>query len=167
MSGTRPAAVADFDAIATITNHYIATTAIHFGYEPVTADELRATWQEQLAVYPWLVTVDAEGRVVGYAKSGSFRTRAAYRWTTETGIYLAPECCGHGLGTPLYRALLDALRARGFHSAIGGIALPNAASVRLHERLGFVHVGTIAQAGRKFDRWHDLGFWQLLLATNG
>lgn len=154
----------DFDAIAAITNHYIATTAIHFGHEPVAADELRASWCFGEAKFPWFVTLAADGDVVGYAKAGTFRARAAYQWTTETGIYLAPAHCGRGLGLPLYRTLLDELRTRGFHSAIGGIALPNAASVRLHERLGFVAAGVIQQAGWKFAKWHDLGFWQLRLA---
>lgn len=153
----------DFAAIAAITNHYIRTTAIHFGYEPVTADELRAAWQEKVDVHPWLVTTDHDGDAIGYAKAGVWRGRAAYRWTTETGIYMAPSWCRHGLGAPLYRRLLAVLRAQGFHAAIGGIALPNDASVRLHERLGFTHVGTFPRAGRKFDRWHDVGFWHLPL----
>jgi len=158
----RLAAASDFAAIAAITNHYIRTTAIHFGYDDVAADELRATWADRTVPYPWLV-LDVDGEVAGYAKAGSWRTRTAYRWITETGIYLAPRFCGHGLGEPLYRRLLDVLRAQGFHAAIGGIALPNAASVRLHERLGFVACGVVPRAGRKFDAWHDVGFWQLLL----
>jgi L-amino acid N-acyltransferase YncA len=152
----------DFTAIAAITNHYIRTTAIHFGYEDVTADEVRATWREHHDVHPWLVCCDSDD-VLGYAKSGAFRARAAYRWIVETGIYFAPAHTGRGLGAPLYQRLLAVLRAQGFHAAIGGIALPNAASVRLHERLGFVHAGTVPRAGRKFDRWHDLGFWHLAL----
>ncbi|MBL8738827.1 MAG: N-acetyltransferase [Planctomycetes bacterium] len=157
----RPARDDDFAAIAAITNHYIATTTIHFGHEPVTEDELRAAWREGSGCFPWFVTLGDDGTVAGYAKAGSFRARAAYRWTTETGIYLAPAMLGRGLGRPLYRTLLDELQVRGFHSAIGGIALPNVASVRLHERLGFVHVGTIREAGWKFGAWHDVGFWQL------
>jgi L-amino acid N-acyltransferase YncA len=128
----------------------------------VPADDLRTLWQHGTASYPWLVA-EQGGGVVGYAKAGEFRSRAAYRWTTEAGIYLAPEHCGRGLGPPLYRRLLDVLRAQGFHLAIGGITLPNAPSVALHERLGFVHWGTVARVGRKFDAWHDVGFWQLHL----
>jgi phosphinothricin acetyltransferase len=162
MSGTviRLATANDFAAIAAITNHYIRTTAIHFAYEDVAADELRALWRQHEAIYPWLVAETGRA-VVGYAKSGSFRARTAYLWTTETGIYLAPEQRGRGLGRQLYSRLLDVLRAQGFHSVIGGIALPNDTSVRLHERLGFVPCGTVQRAGRKFDRWHDVGFWQL------
>ncbi|MBL8728371.1 MAG: N-acetyltransferase [Planctomycetes bacterium] len=158
----RLAADGDFDAIAAITNHYIRHTAIHFGAEDVPAATLRALWCAHADVYGWLVA-ERHGEVVGYAKAGEFRTRAAYRWTTETGIYLAPAHRGRGLGAPLYRRLLEVLRAQGFHTAVGGITLPNPASVRLHERLGFVHWGTVAHAGRKFDAWHDVGFWQLML----
>ena len=160
----RLAAAPDFAAIAAITNHYIRTTAIHFGSEDVTAEELRSSWSEQLETYPWLVHLDADGTVLAYAKSGTWRSRAAYRWTTETGIYVRVDRCGRGLGLPLYRRLLTVLQAQGFHGAIGGIALPNAASVRLHERLGFVPTGVVPRAGRKFDRWHDVGFWQRRLA---
>lgn len=156
----RLAEAADFAPIAAMTNHYIRTTAIHFGTTEVTAAELRALWQEHHDRYPWLVATRGE-TVLGYAKAGVFRARAAYLWSTETGIYLDPTELGQGLGSPLYAQLLAMLRAQGFHTAIGGIALPNAASVRLHERLGFHHCGTFARVGRKFDRWHDVGFWQL------
>ena len=155
----------DFDAIAAITNHYIRTTAIHFGYEDVTAAELRTQWRDKTDdLYPWLVTTDHDGDVIGYAKAGPLaRARAAYQWSTGPASTPTRAGAGIGLGAPLYRRLLDVLRAQGFCAAIGGIALPNAASVGLHERLGFVHTGTVPQAGRKFDRWHDLGFWHLRL----
>ncbi|HEX5053214.1 MAG TPA: GNAT family N-acetyltransferase [Planctomycetota bacterium] len=158
----RLAEAEDFAAIAAITNHYIKTTAIHFNYVQVTAEELRSLWREHLDVYPWLVR-EVGGTVAAYAKAGVYRARRAYHWTTETGIYVAAEHCGRGIGRPLYERLLAVLRAQGFHSVIGGIALPNDASVRLHERLGFVHCGTMPRVGRKFDRWHDVGFWQLAL----
>ncbi len=168
MSGTtiRLATAADLTTIAAITNHYIRTTTVHFATQPVSAQDLHDDWHAQCDVYPWLVT-EVAGTVLGYAKAGVFRSRAAYRWTTETGIYLDVDHCGQGLGEPLYRRLLGTLRAQGFHSAIGGIALPNPGSVRLHERLGFVPVGAIRRAGRKFDRWVDIGFWQLELQGPG
>ncbi|MFY9345693.1 MAG: N-acetyltransferase family protein [Planctomycetota bacterium] len=156
----RLAVAADFVAIAAITNHYIRTSAIHFGYEDVPAAELQQLWLQHADVYPWLVC-EHSGDVLGYAKAGVFRARAAYRWITETGIYLRGDQCGRGLGGPLYTTLLAVLRAQGFHGAVGGIALPNDASVRLHERLGFQAAGRIPRAGRKFDRWHDVGFWYL------
>jgi phosphinothricin acetyltransferase len=150
----------DFDAIAAITNHYIETTAIHFSYEPVTAGDLRALWRP--GTFPWLVADDAAG-IIGYAKAGTWRDRAAYKWTPEVGLYLAPDARGRGTGTALYTALLAACAARGFRSVIAGITLPNPASVALHARLGFVPTGVIRDAGYKLGAWHDVGFWQKLL----
>ena len=162
----RDAREGDFDAIAAITNHYIATTAIHFGYDAVTAAELRAMWLHHGARFPWLVAAsgDDEAAVIGYAKAGTWRERAAYQWTCEVGLYLAPDRRGQGTGTRLYTALLDACAARGFRSALGAITLPNPASVALHERLGFAPAGVVREAGYKLDAWHDVGFFQKLLA---
>ncbi len=155
--------LADCGPTADLTNHYITTSAIHFGTEHVAPEYFERLWTSTRARYPWLVATDDAGRYQGYAKAGVWRDRAAYDWTAEAGIYLVTEAQGQGRGTALYRALLDDLRARGFHSAIGGITLPNEPSVRLHESLGFAHVGTVRRAGWKLDRWHDVGFWQLLL----
>jgi L-amino acid N-acyltransferase YncA len=162
----RPARTEDFAAVAAITNHYIATTAIHFGYDPVTAAELEAAWQRDRERYPWLVLEDSEHVVIGYAKGGVWRERAAYRWTAEVGLYLAHDAHGRGLGTRLYGDLLAELTRRGFRSAIGGVTLPNAASIALHRRLGFGSVGVVREAGYKFDRWHDVEFFQKKLALH-
>jgi phosphinothricin acetyltransferase len=147
----------DFAALAAITNHYIATTAIHFGYEPVTEAELR---DHASGRFPWLVAHDDDVGAIGYAKAGTWRARAAYEWTCELGLYVAPDARGRGIGTQLYTALLDACAARGFRSAIAGITLPNPASVRLHERLGFASVGVVIEAGFKLGAWHDVAFFQ-------
>ena len=151
----------DFVAIAAITNPYIASTAIHFGYEPVTADELAAPWRA--GAYPWLV-LDEDG-VIGYAKAGVWRERAAYRWTAEVGLYIADRERRHGAGRALYTALLDELTHRGFRSAIAGITLPNEPSVALHRAFGFTSVGVVEDAGWKHDAWHAVEFWQKRLAT--
>lgn len=158
----RPTTESDFPAIAALTNRFIRFTAVHFAYDPVTPEELAATWRDSVVTYPWL-TAEFEGRFAGYAKAGPWRTRAAYQWTAEAGLYIEDTCRGRGIGTRLYSALMDALRDRGFHSVIGGITLPNDGSVRLHERLGFQHVGTVRHAGHKLGAWHDVGFWQLML----
>ncbi|HEX4453242.1 MAG TPA: GNAT family N-acetyltransferase [Kofleriaceae bacterium] len=152
----------DFAALAAITNHYIATTAIHFAYEPMTEAELR---EQARGRFPWLVADDDVGGVIGYAKAGTWRARAAYQWTCELGLYVAPDARGRGIGTQLYSALLDACAARGFRSAIAGITLPNPASVALHERLGFASVGVVAEAGFKLGTWHDVAFFQKRLGS--
>ena len=159
----RSVAEDDFVAIASITNHYIATSTIHFAYEPLTPDQLHAMWRGH-EHHPWFVASDRQG-VVGYAKSGVWRERTAYRWTAEVGLYLAPHACGRGLGTGLYDALLEELVRRGFRSAIAGITLPNDASVALHEKAGFERVGTFLDAGWKHDAWHAVEFWQKRFAT--
>lgn len=158
----RDTTAADFPAIAALTNTFILNTTVHFGYEAVTPAELEQTWRDSSARYPWL-TVECDGRFAGYAKAGPWRTRAAYQWTAEVGIYLESDFRGRGIGAALYAKLIDDLRARGFHSAIGGITLPNPASVRLHERLGFASVGVVRHGGHKFGQWLDVGFWQILL----
>lgn len=157
----RPAIASDFDAIAALTNIYITTTAIHFSYDPVTAEELRTAWEKH-ARYPFVVA-ELDGRFAGYAKAGPWRERAAYQWTPESGIYVEPFAQRRGVGAALYARLIDALKAQGFHSVIGGVTLPNEASVRLHERLGFVKISHVKDAGWKFNQWHDVGFWQLML----
>jgi L-amino acid N-acyltransferase YncA len=159
----RAATAGDFDAIAAITNHYIATTAIHFAYEPVIAADLATIWQSSIGRYPWLVAV-AGDEVAAYAKAGEWRSRDAYRWTTELGLYVAPERRGAGIGRAIYAELLAACSALGFRSAIGGITLPNEASIALLVALGFVHVGTVRDAGWKHDAWHDVAFYQRRLA---
>lgn len=159
----RTATEADFDAIAEITNHYIRTTPIHFGYQPVTGTELRESWQKNRDVYPFLTLVGADGTIVGYAKAGRWRERAAYDRTAEVGIYLHPTHHGRGWGKRLYMELVAACRGVGMHTLVGGIALPNPASVRLHEACGFTLAGTFREVGWKFEAWHDVAFYQLML----
>jgi phosphinothricin acetyltransferase len=160
----RPVRDDDFAAIAAITNHYITTTAIHFAYEPVAEADLRAMWQRHRNRHPWLVTEDGS-ELLGYAKSGVWRDRAAYSWTCEVGLYIADHARGRGLGRTLYTALLTECQARGFRSAVAGITLPNAASIALHERCGFQRVGTFADAGYKQGAWHAVEFWQKRFST--
>lgn len=164
--GVRPVQPNDFDAIADITNHYIATTAIHFGTDPIPAHEQRASWEKSRDRYPFLVA-ELGGEIVGYAKAGLWRERSAYNWTPECGIYIRHDRHGRGLGRLLYTRLFDLLTAQGFQTLIAGVTLPNEASVRLHESMGFVSVGVIQRAGWKFDRWWDVGFWQRPLAQPG
>lgn len=154
----RPARVDDFPAIANITNHYITTSAVHFAYEPVTAEELHAMWERNQAHHPWFVAEDAS--VVGFAKAGVWRDRAAYAWTAEVGLYVDAGVHGRGIGTALYEQLLGDLRMRGFRSAVAGITLPNHQSIGLHRKFGFDHVGTFADAGWKLGEWHPVDWWQ-------
>lgn len=155
----RAARESDFDAVAALVNHYIQETAIHFGTEPVTPAELREPWWSHREVYPFLVA-EVEGAFGGFSKAGAFRERAAYAWTAETTVYVARGMERKGVGKALYQRLFAILREQGFETAIGGIALPNEASVLLHESMGFIKVAHVARAGWKLGRFHDLGFWQ-------
>lgn len=159
----RPATAADAAALARIYNHFIAHTIVTFEEEPVTAGEMaRRVDEVQAASLPWLV-VEAGAVVAGYAYASKWRVRRAYRFSAEVTVYLAPDQGGRGLGTALYTRLLDDLRARGVHAVLGGIALPNDASIALHEKLGFRKVAHFEQTGFKFARWIDVGYWQRLL----
>jgi L-amino acid N-acyltransferase YncA len=158
----RPAESADFEAIAALTNHYIVHTAVHFGYEPQTAADLREAWEKSRAVFPFVIG-EVDGKFAGFAKAYSWRARQAYEKTCEVGIYIQHGFQGKGYGKQLYKGLLDACRSYGFHTAVGGIALPNDASCRLHEACGFQYTGVFRQVGWKFERWHDVAFYQIML----
>jgi L-amino acid N-acyltransferase YncA len=159
----RPAAAADAASIARIYNHYIQNTVITFEEEPVSAQTMAARVADvQGLSLPWLVA-EIETAIVGYAYATRWKARSAYRYSVETTIYLEHGCAGRGIGTTLYSELLLNLREHGIHVAIGGAAVPNEASVALHAKLGFEHVGTFRQVGFKHDRWVDVAYWQLAL----
>lgn len=143
-----------------LTNWYIEHTAVHFAYDHVSEATFQAAWQQGRTTHPWLA-VEVDGVFAGYAKAGVWRDRKAYERTCETGIYVERGMEGRGVGRALYGELLPRLQAAGFHTVIGGMTLPNPASAALHERAGFRKVAHFEQVGRKFDQWHDVGFWQL------
>jgi phosphinothricin acetyltransferase len=160
----RLAGAADARAIAAIYRPYVEESRISFEVEtPDAAEMARRICGDMPGYHPWFVAEDG-GRVVGFASSAPFRSRRAYRWTVETSVYLAPDCTGREIGTQLLARLLDRLEAQGYVAAIGGIALPNDASVAFHERLGFSHGGTYRQVGFKMGEWLDVSLWQRELA---
>lgn len=158
----RPVRIEDAPALAAIYNPYIADTVISFEESPVTVHEMEARIRKVTADYPWIVW-EQGGKVIGYAYASSWRSRQAYRFTAETSIYVDRDQHRLGIGEALYRALIRAMRERGFHSALGCLSLPNDPSVAMHEKLGFVKVAHMKEAGRKFDRWVDVGFWERML----
>ncbi len=159
----RAAVAADAEAVAGIYNHYVNHTVVTFEEEPVGAVEMSRRIEEiQTASLPWLMA-ERGGATVGYAYASKWRTRRGYRFSAEVTVYVARDSGGRGIGTLVYTQLLTALRERGIHAAMGGIALPNDASVALHEKLGFKKVAHFEQAGFKFNRWIDVGYWQRIL----
>jgi L-amino acid N-acyltransferase YncA len=153
----------DVEAIAAIYRPYVTDSVITFELDPPDADEFRRRIASVVPTYPWLVA-ERDGVLLGYAYGSSYRTRAAYRWVVETGIYCAQAARGQRIGGPLYQALLDELARRGFVAAMGVLTAGNPASTALHEKLGFREVGTQPGIGYKHGAWHDVVFWQKDLA---
>jgi phosphinothricin acetyltransferase len=160
MDVTRRVTIADAPAIAAIYNHYVDHSIVTFEETPVSEGEMARRIEAVLVTYDWLV-LERDETVLGYAYAGRFHERASYRFTTLSTVYLAPSACGQRLGGPLYKALIESIFALGFRHAIGLISLPNDASVRLHEALGFSKAAHYQRVGKKFDRWIDVGGWQL------
>ena len=153
----RPAVRDDLPRLTEIYNYYIINTPITFDLEPVTPEQ-RAGWFEEhtgLKRHRMLVAENA-GIVVGYACTGPFRNKAAYDTSAETSIYCAHDATGRGIGAMLYRALFDALRNEDINRLLGGITLPNEASIKLHRKFGFTDVGIFTECGRKFNRYWDV-----------
>jgi phosphinothricin acetyltransferase len=159
----RPATVGDCEAIARIYNHYILNTAVTFEEQAVSGSDMAERINEISSdALPWLVAEQAP-EVAGYAYASKWKGRCAYRFSVEITVYLDPAATGRGLGTKLYEALFAALRSNSIHVVIGGIALPNPASVALHERFGLQKVAHFKEVGFKFNRWIDVGYWQASL----
>ncbi|HEY6895229.1 MAG TPA: arsinothricin resistance N-acetyltransferase ArsN1 family B [Rhodanobacteraceae bacterium] len=158
----RRATVEDAPAIAAIYAPYVRDTIVSFETEPPDAAEIASRIARIGRQYPWLVA-SSGGRVVGYAYACENRSRLAYRWSVDTAVYLDPSVWGRGVGSALYRELFALLRAQGYVNAFAGIALPNAASVKLHESIGFRLIGVYRNVGYKLGAWRDVGWWQLAL----
>lgn len=155
----RDATAADSHACAAIYAPYVRDTAISFELEPPTPDEMARRIAAARRRHAWLVAVDG-AVVVGYAYGSSFREREAYRFACEVSVYLDVGLRRTGAGRGLYEALLPRLAARGYRTAVAGMALPNPASVGLHAALGFEPVGTFRSVGWKFGAWHDVAWMQ-------
>ncbi|HUO68040.1 MAG TPA: arsinothricin resistance N-acetyltransferase ArsN1 family B [Gammaproteobacteria bacterium] len=158
----RACLASDAASVCAIYNHYVRETVITFEEEPVSEREMTERIRDVTARWTWLVEED-NGLIKGYAYASAWKTRSAYRFSVESTVYVAAEHLGGGIGTQLYRALLAALREQNVHYVTGGIALPNPASVALHERLGFRKNGHFSEVGFKLGRWVDVGYWELIL----
>jgi phosphinothricin acetyltransferase len=152
---TEPDAVAVLAIYAPI----VEATATSFEVISPTVPEMAARIVDRQPAYPWLVAEEA-GSVTGYAYAGPFAARASYGWSVETSVYLAQDSRGKGIGRALYVALFELLTAQGYRRVMAGVALPNPASVALHEKLGFTPVGVYRNVGWKLGAWRDVGWWQ-------
>jgi phosphinothricin acetyltransferase len=159
----RAATTDDAEAIAAIYNHYVLNTTVTFEEAAVAPAEMAQRIADLLAGgLPWLVATSADA-VVAYAYASKWRVRHAYRFSVESTVYVDAGWHGQGIGGALYAELLRQLARAGYHLVIGGIAMPNDASVRLHEKHGFEKVAQFCEVGFKFGRWLDVGYWQKTL----
>ncbi len=157
----RPGSRDDLPAVVRIYNHYVEATAVSFDLETVRTED-RVAWLEEHSREPhrlWVAT-DDRGEVAGWSTSSPFRPRPAYRTTVEVSVYCRPDRLGRGIGSSLYRALLDNLSRQDVASIVAGITLPNPASLALHRKFGFRPVGTFTRVGRKFDRYWDVAWFE-------
>lgn len=160
--GIRDVTPADVPSLAAIYNHFVRDTIVTFEEEPVTDEEFARRVDAVRSVsLPYLVA-ERDGVIMGYAYASRWKERSGYRFSVESSVYLAPDQAGQGIGTALYAALFERLDAWGVHAVMGGIALPNEASVALHEKFGMRKVAHFDAVGYKFGQWIDVGYWQRL-----
>lgn len=160
----RLASPADAPVVAAIYEPIVRDTSISFEIEPPDAGEIARRISEDMPAYPWFVAADDDA-VVGYAYATRHRARPAYRWAVDVSVYVESTQHRRGVGRQLYDTLMEVLTSQGYRNAFAGIALPNPASVGLHESVGFEYVGTFASVGWKHRRWHDVAWWQRSLGT--
>ncbi len=159
MNVVRPARAEDAEGILAIYAPIVRETTISFEVEPPTVEEMKGRIEKTTAKLPWLVC-ESRGGMLGYAYASRHRERAAYQWSVDVSVYVAAESRGRGIGRRLYTPLLGMLEDLGYYSALAGIALPNAASVGLHEAMGFQPIGIYRNIGYKLGAWRDVGWWQ-------
>jgi len=158
----RPVSSTDFEEVTEIYNHFILTSHATFELESIDVSEMSRRIDVVLNEnYPFLVAEES-GELLGYAYAHQFRPRPAYRQSAEVSVYVKPDSERQGIGTTLYERLIPDSFAVGAHTLIAVISLPNDASVRIHQRFGFQKTGQIREVGRKFGRWIDVEYWQLL-----
>ena len=155
----RPVQLSDAAAIREIYQPYVTETASTFEVDVPTVQEFESRITKTLPQFPYLVA-EVDGKVMGYAYASTYYARAAYDWTTELSIYVVKEASGQGIGSALYTALEEELQARGYLRFLACIAVPNDASIAMHEKRGYVQVAHFPKIGYKFNKWHDVVWMQ-------
>ncbi|MFN8577452.1 MAG: N-acetyltransferase family protein [Candidatus Sericytochromatia bacterium] len=154
--------IEDIEQICNIYNYYIENTFVTFEEEIINYQEMKNRIDNITKNYPFLV-YKKNDEVIGYAYGNIWKQRASYKHTVESTIYLSHKNIKKGIGSMLYSQLIEELKKQNIHNVIGGIALPNEASVRLHEKLGFKKCAHFTQIGNKFNQWIDVGYWEKIL----
>jgi len=158
----RSATVNDAEKVLSIYSPIVQETAISFELTVPAVDEMRRRIQSALKTHAWLVA-EINGELAGYAYGSAHRPRQAYQFSVEVSAYVGAHYHRQGVARALYQALFEALRRQQYHCAFAGIALPNDPSIALHRSMGFARIGVFRDVGFKFDRWHDVDWWQLKL----
>ena len=154
------------EAILGILNHAILNSTALYDYQQRSMESMCEWFKaKELSNFPVIGAVSTSGKLLGFASYGTFRAWPAYKYTVEHSVYIDSAHRGEGVGLALMQKLIAKAEEREYHLMIGGIDETNAASIALHQKLGFTHAGTIRQAGFKFGRWLDLAFYQLILKT--
>ncbi|WP_458187340.1 arsinothricin resistance N-acetyltransferase ArsN1 family B [Haladaptatus sp. NG-WS-4] len=162
MVSIRLAEADDAPHVAAIYAPIVRETVVSFETDPPNDDEMAERIETTRPTYPWLVC-EHESEILGYAYASQHRTRDAYRWSVDVSVYVRGDSRRQGVGRGLYESLFALLRRQGFFNAYAGIALPNPASVGLHESMGFEQVGVYRDVGYKHGAWQDVGWWHLQL----
>ena len=158
----RPMTLHDIAEIVAIYAHYVNNTVITFDTEVPSEAEMRQRLAPVIENFPAWVCVE-DGKVIGYCYAHEWKTKKAYNTTVETTIYLHPDYPGRGYGRSLMNQLIEYCRNRSFHVLVACITIPNAPSVKLHEKLHFKQVSSFHEVGRKFDRWLDVADYELII----
>ncbi|MCG8575080.1 MAG: N-acetyltransferase family protein [Flavobacteriales bacterium] len=158
----RPVKSSDVRDLVEIYNYYILETTSTLENEPLTVSDFAERIKGICCNFPFIV-LEEDGNILGYAYANSFRKRYGYRFTVETSVYVHKDHFRKKIGHQLYAQLIEQIKEKGFHRAVGVLTLPNPESVAFHEKFGFTLAGEFHHAGRKFDQWHNVGFWELKL----
>ena len=158
----RSVKIEDAEAICEIYNYYVEHTIVTFEEVSVSRAEMERRIQQVTNKLPWIV-YEENGKVSGFAYTSEWKSRCAYKHSLESTVYLRKGQEGKGIGSILYNDLIDLLKKTNCHALIGGISLPNETSIALHEKFGFKKIGQFVEVGFKFNKWIDVGYWELIL----
>ncbi|WP_100612015.1 GNAT family N-acetyltransferase [Confluentibacter lentus] len=154
--------IKDAKQIVDIYNYYVLNSIVTLDLVPFSVQDFEEKIKTISSQFPFIV-YEENNVLLGYAYANTFRTKPAYNRTVELTIYLKYDALGKQIGKKMYSELLDQLKKQNYHVVIGGLTLPNDASIKLHEKFGFDKVAHFKEVGYKFNKWHDVGFWQLIL----
>jgi len=161
----RSARASDGLRLAEIYNYYIRNTVVSFEEEEVSTQDMQMRIAEvEQAQLPWIVYENTNSELEGFAYANKWKGRCAYRHSVEVTVYLDHNSTGRGLGNALYTELFSLLKQKSVHVVLGGISLPNAASIALHEKFGMEKVAHFKEIGFKFEKWVDVAYWQGFLS---